>query len=253
MKILSYQELNESRKNDILEKLLNNFAKNVDTTKLSNLLKSHKVQLNILVKKYVTDGVIDANRIHADIKNLSILKEERGYYDEEFDEDDNNNVILRYLYKIFIKWPRNLVVGIWDMFKETVIETFEDSFWMGILSSILWIISAIIVFLLSLFVYMTVEHFVNFMEKGVVKTQTEFVPQHTEYITQTTHVGNSTIITQVPVNVPDQWKLQVKDAKGSDRTEYWYTSNREAGTNVKIGDTISNGEVWNWGGTKNEE
>jgi hypothetical protein len=145
--IKSYTQLNESAGSDILETLLDKFSKKVDSKKLAELILPNKDILLPYYKKYVKDGVINADMIYSDFSKFN-FKANEGYWDpKDYADDENNHPVLRFLYKLFVRWPKSFITGIWEVFYDTVIDTWRDSKFMSILASIAWILTALLVYL----------------------------------------------------------------------------------------------------------
>lgn len=243
--ILTFEQLNESKKIEgFIENLMGKFFSDIDREKLRKLLSPYKETMIKLSKKYNVNGSIDVNKIHTDIKSLSV--NERHYNDYyDFDDDDENNIVLRYLYKFFIKWPKNIIVGIWGMFKLTVIESFQDGgmgIGMGILGIIMWILAAILAFLVSVLVYQVTDHTLFGLKSGVVKS-ISFEPAHSYQQAHTLIIGKTTTVYYTTEWKNDAWHAEVK---GGDRLEKWETQNRSVADNTEVGDSITNDDNWTW-------
>ena len=77
--LMTFKQLNESKSvDDILKTLLEKFEKGVDSKKLFQFLLPFKKEMDLLCRKYYKEGKINADRIHSDLKSLSLMKEERG-------------------------------------------------------------------------------------------------------------------------------------------------------------------------------
>lgn len=253
-KLLTYQQLNESNKaSEVLEKLLQKFDEKIDTEKLFQFLLPFKKEMDLLCRKYYKNGTIDADQIHSDLKSLSLMKEEYEWYKREFDEDENNNTILRYLYKFFVKWPRNFVTGLWDIFHMTVIETWQDDMMpilgkvMSMLMFIVWILVGIIVYMISVWAFLFFDMKMNGLTHGEVK-KNQFEAAHIEHYSTTVYVGKVPVTTWHTRNVPDRWHIQVTGEKG--RIEDWVTYNPNASEIAQPGTEVKKDDNWSWEDTE---
>ena len=253
-KLLTYQQLNESNKvTDLFEKLLQKFDEKIDTEKLFQFLLPYKKELDLLCRKYYKEGSIDADQIHYDLKSLSLMKEEREWWQKEYDEDENNNTILRYLYKFFVRWPRNFVTGLWNLFHGTVIETWQDDMMpimskvMSMLMLIMWIIVGVIVYIISVWSFLFFDMKMNGLTHGEVK-QNKFEAAHTERYTTTIIVGKVPITQYHTRNVPDRWHIQVVGESG--RIEKWVTYDSKASEVAQPGTEVKKDDRWSWEDTE---
>jgi hypothetical protein len=202
-----------------------------------------------MARKYSSDGILDGDRIKRDLISFNLTTESRWHrYDynrkPEYDEEESNSIILRYLYKVFVKFPKNFISGIFNFFKDIIVDTFrEGEYVISIMMSIITIVLAVLLFILGVFIYEAIEHEMNGIESGVVNS-TSFEPAHTEPITHVIIInGHShTYITNEWVN--DRWWVEIRDGK---RVENWYSYNIQ---NASVGDTLLNDENWIWGETK---
>jgi len=245
--ILTYNQLNESyRGSEYLEKLLLRFEEKIDNKRLSQFLLSYKREVDIICRKYYENGVINGNKILSDLKSLSLMKEEM-----EYDDDQKNNIILRYLYKFFVKWPRNLVSGLWRIFHITVIEQFQNGgtleVLMGSIMAILYSLVAIIVCIISVHTFLFFDMKLNGLTEGKV-VKNKFESSHTEHYTQSVIVGKSVI--QIPQTrfVPDRWHVDIAGKDG--RIESWVTYYQGAANLAKPGVEIKKDDNWSWEGTE---
>jgi hypothetical protein len=246
--IKSYTQLNESTGFDILNPLLDKFSKNIDSKKLSELILPNKDILLPYYKKYVKDGVIQADMIYSDFSKFN-FKANEGYWNDDYADDQDNHPVLRFLYKLFVRWPKNFITGVWRLFYDTVIDTWRDSKFVSILASILWTVAAILVYLLGYLAYSLVEHSVNGLETGIVKSE-EFRPAHYETHVHTTTVNNMTSTYTTSDWVPDTWFVEVEGENG--RVETWQTINQQIGESTKEGDKVTNDDNWTWCDTNKE-
>jgi hypothetical protein len=248
-KLLTYQQLNESNKaTEVLENLLQKFDEKIDSEKLFKFLLPFKKEMDLLCRKYYKNGTIDADQIHSDLKSFSLMKEERGY-EEEFDEDEANNVILRYLYKFFFKWPKNFVTGLWEFFHTTVIETWQDDMmgkFMSMLMLIVWILAGILVYIISVWSFLFFDVKMNGLTSGRVE-ENRFEAAHTERYSTTVWVGKVPVTTWHTRHVPDRWHIQVIGKDG--RVEDWVTYNTNASNIAKPGNEVQKDDNWSWENT----
>lgn len=244
----SYHELNESNSSDVIQDLIKKFSKKIDSKKLSKLVISNKDLLMPYYNKYVKNGQIMADLILSDFKKFN-FKANEGYWDRDYADDKNNHPVLRFLYKFFVRWPKSFVSGIWEIFHDTVIDTWRDSKFMSILMSILWIIVVIFTLLIGYLTYTLIEHSINGLDSGKV-TEMEFVPAHYETHVHTISTGK-TISTYTTTDwVPDAYNVLVVGENG--REEIWKTYNISLAKEVDEGETIQNDDNWTWIGTQKE-
>jgi len=253
-KLLTYQQLNESNKDtDLFEKLLQKFDEKIDTEKLFQFLLPYKKEMDLLCRKYYKEGTIDADQFHSDLKSFSLMKEEREWWEKEYDDDETNNTILRYLYKFFVKWPRNFVTGLWNIFKMTVIETWQDDMMpvMGKLMSALvllvWVLVGILVYLISVWTFLFFDMKMNGLTQGKVN-KNQFEAAHVEHYTTTIYIGKVPVTQYHTRNVPDRWHIQVLGEKG--RIEDWVTYNPQASEEAQPGTNVTKNDDWSWEDTE---
>lgn len=250
--LMTFKQLNESKSvDDILKTLLEKFEKGVDSKKLFQFLLPFKKEMDLLCRKYYKEGKIDADRIHSDLKSLSLMKEERGYYREEYDENEANNVILRYLYKFFVKWPKNFVTGVWEFFEMTVIDTWHDDDILGkvlsFFSIIMWVFVGVLIYMISTWTFLFFDVKYNGLTSGKVERKS-FERAHSETYYTTISTENSTITIPQTRWVNDRWHILVKGEKG--REEYWVTYNPAASESVVEGSEVKKDDNWSWEDTK---
>jgi hypothetical protein len=246
--IKSYTQLNESAGSDILKTLLDKFSNNIDSKKLAELILPNKDILLPYYKKYVKDGVIQADMIYSDFSKFN-FKANEGYWDKDYADDKNNHPVLRFLYKLFVRWPKNLITGIWEIFYDTVIDTWKDSKFMSILMGVLWILTAMLIYLLGYITYSVVEHSINGLESGIVKSE-GFKPAHYELRPHTITNGKTTTTYYTNDYIPDTWYIEVEGENG--RVETWQTTNSQVGENIEEGDQVINDDNWTWCETDEE-
>ena len=256
--LLHYNQINEGAKlEEFVPKIVKNFSKDIDTEDLLKFLMPYKNKLDALVKKYLKGTSIDGDQIMADLKSFNFgITEKLGDYGHErwrfdgdlpFDEDDNNNVVLRYLYKFFIGWPKAFAAGLWDIFKATVVETFQDGgmgIFISIMAFLMWIIAAVIIFIVSLWIYQVSDHALFGLKTGNVTSEVRFEPRHTIQVPHTYYIGKTMYTYYTTEWVDDRWHTDVKGGNG--RTETWVTYNRWVGEHTKTGSEVTNDDNWSW-------
>jgi len=245
----SYQQLNESQKvNEFLGTILDRFEEKVDSKKLFHFLLPFKKEMDSLCRKYYKEGAIDADKIYSDIKSFNLTTE--SYWDKTYDEDEDNNVVLRYLYKFFVKWPKSFVTGLWDIFHMTVIEPWQEDGLGKVLSSlmmVMWILVGIIVYIISIWSFLFFDMKFNGLTHGKV-TGNNFEAAHTETYTSTIMVGKVPIIQYHTRHVDDRWHIQIKGEGG--RVEDWVTYSPNASDNASPGAEIKKDDNWSWENTE---
>jgi hypothetical protein len=247
--IKSYEQLNESTSSDTLKSLLDKFSNKIDSKKLAELVITNKDILIPYYKKYVKDGVVNADMIYSDFSKFNFKANEGYWNDDDYADDENNHPVLRFLYKLFVRWPKNFITGVWSIFKDTVIDSWRDNKFISIMMSVLWIISSILIYLLGYLTYSLIEHEVSGLDSGIVKAE-DFKPAHYESHIHTVSNGNSTMTYTTSDWVPDAWFVEVEGESG--RVETWQTYNREVGSSVNTGDKVINDDNWTWCGTDEE-
>jgi len=241
----TFEQLNESNKNELVKKLLEKFSK-LDINKLKKILDPYKDTLKKYYDKYSKDNVVDVQLIYNDLKRFSFTSERYSWEEpEDYADDTSNNIILRILYKVFVRFPKNIVTGIWEIFKETVIELFQEGeYFMGSLMSIIWVIAAILAFVISVYTFQFVDMSFNGLEKGTITSELTFTPAHNQPIVNTVSNGKTTYTYTTYIWVPDTWTAQVTGDNG--RVEDWSTTNSNLVDHVKKGDHIKNDQNWTW-------
>lgn len=233
---------------DFLSKLLNSFSKNIDMKKLQEYILPHKELIKGYYLKYVKDGVVDSQSMYNDFSKFNFSTNE-GFYDDYADDLDNNS-ILRFMYKLFVRWPKTFIKGLWEFFHFTVIETFKDG-GLGIVMSffgiLAWILTAILTFLIGFLIVEYVDLGMNGLERGKVKTELRFEPHHYELHTHTVFSGKSMFSYTTNDYVADRWHATVEGDNG--RIESWVTYNQDLSKSTKVGQEINNDDNWIWNGT----
>jgi hypothetical protein len=245
----SYQQINESKGSEPIKDILEKFSKKIDTKELVEFLQPYKMHIKKYYDKYVKDGVINADLIHSDFSRLNFTaNEERGFrYGDEDYADEDNNPVLKFLYKLFVRWPKNFVTGLWHFFNETVIETFKDGgmgIVMGIFALAMWIATAILVFALGVFTYQFIEMEFNGLDHGKVESEVSFEPAHYEMTPHTMYIGKTTQTYYTNDYYPDAWHVEVEGEKG--RIEKWGTGSERAANHARMGTEISKEDGWSW-------
>jgi hypothetical protein len=238
------QLINESKSEGILKSILDNFSKKVDSKLLGNFVRSHKDVLSKYKNKYSKDGIINADSILIDLKRFNFSANES--YNDDYASNDDNNPVLRFLYKLFVRWPKNFVTGLWSLFKSSVVDEFGkygDKV-IGSIALFLWIMVSLIVFLIGYFTYACTEHALHGLDKGKVVSEVSFQAAHEDMVPITTTCGNSTITTYTYIHVPDRWHVEVKGDNG--RIEEWETESRNIADQAEMGVEITNDNNWTW-------
>lgn len=242
----TYEQLNESLVGDKIKSLLDKFSKG-DTKKLVEALIPYKHLLKPYYKKYYINGVVQPELIEADIRRFNFTaKTNEGWFDTDYADEKSNPLILRVLYKIFVRFPKTLVEIIVEHFRNTI-ESFRDGDWgMGIVGVGITILSAIIIFITGIFAYQCGDYLFNGLDKGVAKGGAQFEPAH--YETHTHHVGGKHPYTYTTRDyVPDRWHVEVQGiGEESKRVEKWVTYDKKEGDGVWKGDILTNDENWTW-------
>ena len=248
--IKTFNQLNESNDSNILEKLLSKFSENIDSDKLKKLLEPYQNTIKKYYDKYYKNGVIDAQLIYNDFKKFNFsANEEYSWDDEDYADDDSKNPILRLLYRVFVRFPKNVITGIWSIFKETVIDSFSDGdIMLGAIASFLWVITAVLVFVLGVFTYQATDWYFNGLESGKIITELEFKPAHSQPVVHTISNGKTTSTYITYIWVPDTWTTEVEGENG--RIEDWSTTNPNLVDKVRIGTLVKNDTDWQWVGTE---
>lgn len=226
--LLTYNESFGSE--DKLQSLLQKFGKSIDTKKLFEVLEPYKEKLRKLATKYSVDGKIDAGLIERDIKKFGLST----------NEGLGDNIVL--LLVRLINLPINLVRIIFYFFKNM----WEEADWAKGLQTF---IAAIMIFILSFYVYQVGEHVMNGISVGIINTEVKFTPAHyeTHYHTYTDSKGNSHSYTTQEY-VPDTWEMDVRASNG--RIETWNTTDHNTGVNAHKEDVVKKTEEWEWVATK---
>lgn len=252
----TYQQLNESNKgSDLFESLLKKLGDKTDTKKLFKLLLPFKKQMGTFVKKYSSNGKIDADRIFNDLKSFNLTTESLEDDDSMYDilkSAASNNIILKFLYKFFVTWPKNFVTALWSIFHETVIESWSDPYMgkgISIMMSLLWVITAVAVYLLSYLAFMFIDMEMNGLDHGKVISK-KFQASHEEIVTTTVMVGKVAVISSYPVHIADRWFIQLKGDGDDARVEDWVTYNPSVADHTKNGDDVKKDDNWSWSGTE---
>jgi hypothetical protein len=251
----TFDQINESKDSNVLEKLLEKFSKGINNDKLLKLLSPYKDVIKKYYDKYVDkDGVIDAALISSDFKKFNFSANESLDYDDLSDrlddkEDSIKNPILRILFKVFVKFPTKVVMGIWDIFKVIVIEAFEEGdYFIGGIGIFITILTAILVTIIGVFTYNATDWYFNGLEKGKVITEFTFTPAHDQAVVHTVSTGKSMYTYTTYHWVPDTWTTEVEGDNG--RIEDWSTENSSVVDTTKIGTVVKRDGNWSWVGTE---
>ena len=245
--IKTFEQLNESTDSSILDRLLNKFSK-LDANKLKKLLEPYKETIKKYYDKYVKDGVVDAQLIYNDFKRFNFSANER-YSWGDYADDKSNNPILRFLYKVFVRFPKNVISGIWDFFYTSVIESFrEGDYFIGTIATFLWTMVAILVYVIGVFTYDATDWYFHGLESGKIIAELQFTPAHEQAVVHTVSTGKSSYSYVTYIHVPDTWTTEVEGENG--RIEDWSTTNSEIANKVKVGQLVKNDDNWQWVSTK---
>jgi hypothetical protein len=244
----TFDQINESKDSNVLETLLEKFSKGINNDKLLKLLEPYKDTLKKYYDKYYKNGVIDSQLIYNDFKSFNFSANER-YSWEDYGDDKSKNPILRFLYKVFVRFPKSFAKDVWEMFEYTVLDEFrERSFLGGIVGSLLWIMVAILVYILGFYAYKATDWYFNGLNSGKVITELHFIPEHEEAILNTMSDGKTTYTYTTYIHIPDTWTTKVEGDNG--RIEDWQTTNRNLVNKIKVGMLINNDDNWDWYGTE---
>jgi len=240
------------------DKLVKLFSSNVSKD-FTNFITDNKKFFKPFVNKYINNGVIDMQKISNDFKIAFESSNESVVLDR----------IIQFL-KSIIKLPVNIFnqlieflkpliplfqssnEGFRDtMFWDLLIEPWRNREWgTGILTSIMGLIVAFFIYILSYFIYINVEHAIDGLDKGVIVSEISFEPAHTDIVPTTISDGKTTTTIFVPVNIPDTWSFDVKSIK-KDRIERWSTSSPTLSNTIEKGDTL-NADNFSFVDTKKE-
>lgn len=245
------RRFNESGDADVVEPMLRKMA-NKDTKGLVSALTPYRSLLKPYYDKYFVDGEIRADLIEADIRrmNFTAKANEEYSWDEDYGDKKTNPLVLRILYKVFVRFPKTIIEIIADWFKEMIGEFRAGNIGSGLLQILIGALTALIVYVMSILAYQCGDYLFNGLDKGVAKSGAEFEPAH--YETHTHHVGGKHPYTYTTRDyVPDRWHVEVQGlGEESHRVERWTTYDRQEGDGVWKGDTLTNDENWTWDGTE---
>ena len=214
-----------------------NRIKMVDSSKMIKLVSKHGNLIEKLVKKYVVDGVIMVDKIESDVKSLQFGVSENI---------ENENVMIRLLYKFFYSWPKAVVEVIWGFIYDLVIYPLKRGhFITSLIGSFGILIVAGIVCLFSIWIFNVGDVMLNGIERGRVE-KVEFIPAHDEMRVQTIYSGGKRSDWYYTEHIPDGWQVYVSDGE---RVETWITHSRELSNNTEVGDSLTNGIGWRWTST----
>jgi hypothetical protein len=248
----NFSQMFEAAGDGPVEAMLKRIEKK-DTKALVSALMPYKHLLKPYYDKYYRGGEIRADLIEADIRKLNFTakaNEEYGW-DEDYADDRRNPMILRILYKVFVRFPKSVVSIIADWFKDMIYSFRSGDIRFGIARLLVGAVTAFLVFLLGLFAYQCGDWLFNGLDKGVAKGGARFEPAHYETHVHRVHSGKSSYTYVTHDYVPDRWHVDVQGiGEESHRVEQWTTYDRQAGDGVWKGDTLVNDENWTWDGTE---
>jgi hypothetical protein len=246
----TYEQLNESFVDDKMKLVLDKLSK-IDTKKIVEALLPYKKMLKPYYDKYYVNGVVRPDLVEADIRKFNFTaKTNEGLFDDDYADEKSNPLILRILYKVFVRFPKSIIDLIVDLFT-VVYEYFKEGEWgWGLLGSAGIIIGGILIWILGVFAYQCGDYLFNGLDNGVAKSGAQFEPAH--YETHVHHTGGKHSHTYTTHDyVPDRWHVEVQGlGEESHRTEKWITYNKTEGDGVWKGDTLTNDDNWTWEGTK---
>ncbi len=235
--ITKYDEfLNESLFNIDREELaeaINRISKHIPQ-EIIDVLNKSKDKIFPFLSKYVTDGQLDLSKLGF---LVSVSEELNTDWYEDNYENRDESPLYRVLKKVF-GFPVYLVQITIDFLKET----FEDSWVMGSLMTILIAMIMALISFLGWYTVSAIEAHNNGLTIGDVITVVEY---HRPY---TTH----SMVGKVPVTTyhPARWTFEVRgiDKKGNERIEMWSTHDGVKAEQVDKGDRV-NQEDFAWEGT----
>jgi hypothetical protein len=254
--LMGIDDVWESKTDDLVKNILDKASSKVDTKKIWNLLSPYKSYMDKLVKKYTIGGVIDSDKIYGDIKALQFGVSESRFSrsswsfrePESYDRDENNNVVLRLLYRFFVRWPKDLITGLWELFNTMIIDEIKDRNWfVATVNSGIAIITSIVVYLLGYWTYQFTEHAINGLDSGKVQ-EIRLEPAHYETHYHTVRSGKSSYTYTTHDYVADRWHVDVVGDNG--REEMWVTYSPEVAHHTRVGQTIVNDDAWTWEDTE---
>jgi len=241
----SFEQMNESLSSDKLKSVLDKLSK-TDTKKLVEVLLPYKSFLKPYYDKYYVNGIVQPELIYADIRKFNFTAKTNESFDEDYDDDKSNPLIMRILYKIFVKFPKNVIDLISDIFKN-IYESFKDGNWaMGLISSALVIIGGVLIWVLGVFAYQCGDYLFNGLEKGKALGGAEFEAAHYETHYHSYRVGKTTHTYTTHDYVPDRWHVEVRGIDDKERVEKWVTYDKKTGDDVWKGDLLVNDDNWEW-------
>ena len=242
----TFEQINESLVGDKIKSFIEKLSTK-DTKSIIEALLPYKSLLKPYYDKYYIDGVIDGDLIEADLRRFNFTaKTNEGAFDYDYADNKSNPLILRVLYKVFVRFPKIVIELISDFIKD-IISDFRGGWYAdGIVKSITGIVAAVIIWVLGLFAYQCTDYIFNGLDKGVSIGGSEFEPAHYESRSHTYRVGKTTHTYYTREFVPDRWHVEVRGIEDKERVEKWCTYNKEVGDDVWKGDTLVNDENWTW-------
>jgi hypothetical protein len=245
----SFDQINESLINDKIKSFIQKLETK-DTKSIIELLLPYKSLLKPYYDKYYIDGVIDADLIDADIRKFNFTAKTNEGWTPEYDENNYNPFILRILYKVFYKFPKEVIQLLYELISEfikDIISDFKGGWYAdGIIKSFRGLVVAFLVWILGLFAYQCADYIFNGLDKGVSVGGAEFEPAHYERRSHTYRSGKTTHTYYTREFVPDRWHVEVKGIEDKERVEKWVTYDKNIGEGVWKGDTLVNDKDWTW-------
>jgi hypothetical protein len=243
----NFEQLNESIVGDKLKSVLDRLSK-IDTKNLVEALLPYKHLLKPYYDKYYVNGVVQPELIEADIRKFNFTaKTNEGMFDFDYADEKSNPLILRILYKVFVRFPKAIIEIIVDHFKFTYESFKEKDYTAGFLGLLVSTVVVVVMWILGVFAYQCGDYLFNGLDNGVAKSGAQFEPAHYETHVHHVHSGKTSYTYTTRDYVPDRWHLEVQGlGEDSTRTEKWVTYNKDEGDGVWKGDTLTNDDNWTW-------
>ncbi len=242
--------MNESAIGDKMKSALEKLS-GKENKSLIELLMPYRHLLKPYYEKYYVNGAIQPELIEADIRRFNFTARANEGWESIVDSRDyadnqSNPVLLRILYKVFVRFPKGIVSALAEWFGDMFRHFREGETYSGLVSATITAVAAVLIYILCIGAYQCGDYIFNGLDNGVAMGGAEFEPAH--YETHTHHVGGKHPHTYTTRDyVPDRWHVEVRGLdKEENRTEKWATYNREVGDAVWKGDTLTNNEDWTW-------
>lgn len=232
-----FNESTNSRDSEmkLLEKIIEKLSTNSE--KFLKFFLPYKETLVNRLKKYYIDGVIRADLIESDIKNLKLMR----MTNEDYDSKSKFQRVLSFILGIPVEMARS----IWEGLLDTIDDIKSGNYLFAIVRVFISSIVAIIVLAISLVVIDSVKYSIYGLERGVVTSEVQYVPKVVRG--RTVKVGYVGYHRPTAVSTPEHWTVTVKGI-GSDstRTETWYTYDKDVAQGISVGDTLTNNNDWSY-------